>query len=662
MNYKRVILIITDTLRADYVGVNKKGVTLTPNIDKLAEGGLNFVNAYSTITCTDPAITAIMTGRYPQSAGLVNHGRYIKEDEIKSVRKLSFIAEILKNKGFKTMAVDWLKRWHKKGFSYYSGSLSKADKFDIADKFPFPLILRIIDKVTVKLLGREFFVRFYFAFFKNAKLHYDPADKVITRGINLLKKNKQEKTFLYLHLWDAHAPHVRPKGLKSYLRDNVRDTYRAEVVFMDGQIGRLVDFLNESKLLDQTLIVLTSDHGENLDTHDIPFNHENLYDDVTKVPLIIYSNSLKPKSIKALVQHVDIFPTILELLHIPNKYRVDGQSMLPLRDGLKESIRKFAYFEDITYRKLNIPRRTRRRGVRVGDYKYVETMIGNDDQLFSVMPREDLRIIKKELFNLKEDSLEKNNLSRDKQVLSKFSRVLKKVVLDLGMKRLATYKDLNYKVQKSKRIIRDAVLRYGEEKIAIAWKGGKDTTVLMHIIRTMSIKIPFRVMFNDTTIEFDETYKFIDKLSKLWDLDLKIVRHDKDELEEFRRTKDSNRKKELSRMMKITAINKALSTYKFKAFMLGIRRDEHAARVNEKFFSKRRDHMRIHPLLDFTEKDIWLYMKIFGVPYNELYDKGYRSVGEKPFTAKTPANSSERGGRDKEKEEVMEKLRKMGYW
>lgn len=70
--------------------------------------------------------------------------------------------------------------------------------------------------------------------------------------------------------------------------------------------------------------------------------------------------------------------------------------------------------------------------------------------------------------------------------------------------------------------------------------------------------------------------------------------------------------------------------------------------------------MRIHPLLEFTEKDIWDYIKNFGVPYLKLYDQGYRSIGEKPFTKKT--KSTERSGREKDKEKIMGRLRDMGYW
>ena len=96
--------------------------------------------------------------------------------------------------------------------------------------------------------------------------------------------------------------------------------------------------------------------------------------------------------------------------------------------------------------------------------------------------------------------------------------------------------------------------------------------------------------------------------------------------------------------------------------MSGIRLDEHEARSKEKFFSKRKDHLKVHPILLFTEKDIWEYIHAFKVPYVNLYDKGYRSLGEKNFTKKAVVGKGERSGRENSKEQTMEKLRNMGYW
>jgi len=115
---------------------------------------------------------------------------------------------------------------------------------------------------------------------------------------------------------------------------------------------------------------------------------------------------------------------------------------------------------------------------------------------------------------------------------------------------------------------------------------------------------------------------------------------------------------EIIRIAKINALNYALAKYKIKAFVSGIRWDEHEARSKETYFSQRSTHTRIHPILHFTLDDIWDYIKTYKVPYVKLYDKGYKSLGEAPFTKPVKdKNASERAGREATKEKTMERLR-----
>jgi len=223
-------------------------------------------------------------------------------------------------------------------------------------------------------------------------------------------------------------------------------------------------------------------------------------------------------------------------------------------------------------------------------------------------------------------------------------------------------KTLEEKIKKAKDVIKKAHRIFPHDKTVIAWTGGKDSTVLLHLVKDTFGTIPFPVMFNDSTMEFQEIYDFIKKLTKEWQLDLTVVPHDKKELEIFHTTKNKAKQQELSRIMKVTAINTFVKTHDIEAFLAGIRWDEHEARSKETYFSKRGDHVRIHPILQFTESDIWDYIKSRNVPYVNLYDKGYRSLGEKPFTEKVKEGGSERDGREKTKEQLMQKLRSIGYW
>ena len=227
--------------------------------------------------------------------------------------------------------------------------------------------------------------------------------------------------------------------------------------------------------------------------------------------------------------------------------------------------------------------------------------------------------------------------------------------------------DFNDKVKKAKEIIKQAANKWSHDQIAVAWTGGKDSTVVLHLVREVfGGRVPFKVMFNDSTLEFDEIYEFIKKYQKEWELDLLWIKHLDEDLDAYHQAMEAGNKDEameVMRIAKINAINYALDRYNIKAFVSGIRWDEHEARANETYFSKRSTHTRVHPILHFTLDDIWKYIKTYNVPYVSLYDKGYKSLGEAPFTQPVDdPNAPERAGRETTKEKVMQRLRKLGYW
>jgi len=222
--------------------------------------------------------------------------------------------------------------------------------------------------------------------------------------------------------------------------------------------------------------------------------------------------------------------------------------------------------------------------------------------------------------------------------------------------------NLSDKVERARKCIRTATRRIAIERVAVAWTGGKDSTVLLHIIRELhGGLVPYPVFFNDSTFEFPDIYRFINRLTKAWRLRLVRVKHLQPDLEVFSKLSEE-RKLEFSRIMKINTLHWALSKYGWRAFLVAIRRDEHPSRKKEVYVSSRGDHLRIHPLLDFTEKDIWEYIRAHRVPVVSLYKRGYRSLGEMPFTRKSSAKGGERSGREPGKELMMEELRRMGYW
>lgn len=415
---KSVILIVVDALRAKSLGIYGKNPSPSPTIDKLAKEGILFNNAFTVNVCTDPTITSIMTGRYPVRNGLINNEAKVTAAELSNIDKIPSLAELLKKNNYSTAAIDWLSRWHRKGFDYYSNSLfwggGGEDRKKRAKSDSIYRYIRIIDLLTLRLLKRDFLSRVYYSKDRN-RLPYDPADIVTDGAIDVIesKINKNLNFFLYVHLWDTHYPYFRQKGLRQILFNSMEDRYVAGIKFVDEQVKRLVQFLKTQGLYEDTLIILVGDHGESLTEHGIYISHRGLYEGTVKVPLIFHCPGLFPKRIDSLVQSVDIVPTILDFLKIRyDKSDFDGKSLVPLVKNKDEKIRDFVYFEELTYGEYKIRKDVRRRGLRTGKYKYIQSLYGNRKFLFDIYPKVDKLTMKEELYDWEKDPQEKNNLAR----------------------------------------------------------------------------------------------------------------------------------------------------------------------------------------------------------------------------------------------------------
>jgi phosphoadenosine phosphosulfate reductase len=222
-----------------------------------------------------------------------------------------------------------------------------------------------------------------------------------------------------------------------------------------------------------------------------------------------------------------------------------------------------------------------------------------------------------------------------------------------------TFQSLEKKVNKSVEIIFETEKYFGKENIAVAFTGGKDSTTLLHLIRTAYHgMVPFKVFNIDTSVKFKEIYDIRDRIAKEWNLDLIILRNE-DPQKAIRLAKNSA---ECCLFLKTHVLNEGIKMHGIKALMTAIRWDEQSSRADEKYYSERSDHMRVHPILHFMEKDIWEYIRGQGIPYCSLYDKGYRSLGCTPCTKHSDLHGPERSGRSLDKEEIMDKLREMGYF
>lgn len=208
-------------------------------------------------------------------------------------------------------------------------------------------------------------------------------------------------------------------------------------------------------------------------------------------------------------------------------------------------------------------------------------------------------------------------------------------------------------------IIKIVVDKFPFKAIATTFTGGKDSTILLHLIlRVLNGVIPFRVFNIDTSFKFKKVYEFRDKLAHMWNLYLIVLKN-----EEVIKSMDKPISPETCcHLLKTIPLNNAINKYNINALMTAIRWDEQEARREEIYFSQKDNHVRVQPILHFTEKDVWDYIRKYNVPYCSLYDEGYRSLGCEPCTQPSTPGGPERSGRAQDKEAIMRRLRDFGYF
>jgi len=263
--------------------------------------------------------------------------------------------------------------------------------------------------------------------------------------------------------------------------------------------------------------------------------------------------------------------------------------------------------------------------------------------------------------------------------------------------------DLKALEEKSIFVIREAARQF--KNIGVLWSMGKDSTVTVWLCRKAFFgKLPFPVIHIDTGYKFPQMYEFRDKWSKKWGLNLMVARNEK-RLAEKMGPKDG--KLACCTELKTEALKQFIIEKGFDALILAIRRDEHGIRAKERYFSPRdknfqwdyknqppemwnlyqnlsddKTHTRVHPILHWTELNVWEYIRQENIPVNPLYfakdGKRYRSLGCMPCTLPVDSNAdtmdkiieelkttkiSERSGRAQDKESLftMQKLRTLGY-
>lgn len=222
---------------------------------------------------------------------------------------------------------------------------------------------------------------------------------------------------------------------------------------------------------------------------------------------------------------------------------------------------------------------------------------------------------------------------------------------------------LQHKLECSRSFLEALLSEHGSDRVVVAWTGGKDSTVALSLWRKVlaeaGVSRPARAINLDTGYKFPEILAFRDHWAKRWGLDLTIVRPDPAEIPEVVARDPLT----CCKALKIEPLRRALTALDASVLVTGVRADENPARTAPEMLTAKRDpdHLQANPVLQWGEMDIWAYTVRVGLPWCELYAKGYRSLGCVPCTRPAVAGG-ERAGRDQRKESRMADLRALGYF
>lgn len=375
-----VLLVIVDALRQDVLGCYGNERVKTPAIDALAARGVVFENAFVQAPFTWPSFGSILTGKYPRRHGLVKMAPGVRM--VPNVTLPLHLKTATKNDGARMEDGDWL------AGTFHTGTLTEASGllygFDLRFEataghglvvldspwcvFKADLLLWIaVEKLTQRFVpsGTAFAARKFLdehgdrRFFAMVHLYsthtpYDPTGRFREMYCDP-KYDGPVKSF-----WAAHRQIIERGEYEPTPADveQIRNLYYAGVSQADGEIGELVAALERRGILDDTLVIVTSDHGESLGEKDL-WEHDHMVQTNLRIPLVMAWPKGLPagKRVTPLVDEIDLFPTVCELLGIglppgadgEDRARIDGTSLMPLVRGEKPHVRLHSFAENALY-------------------------------------------------------------------------------------------------------------------------------------------------------------------------------------------------------------------------------------------------------------------------------------------------------------------------
>jgi arylsulfatase A-like enzyme len=384
-----ILLIGVDSLRADRLGCYGYRRLTSPHLDRLAAQGTLFEQYWSPHIPTTPGYGSMLTGKDCFGTGIVG----LRQREF--VPEVTTLAEVLGSAGYATASVGFPGNAASRGFQRYLdykawGNLSDAPlrKAEGLNEVAQPELDRLIDA------GDPWFVLLRHMDPHSPYLPPSPYDRLFYWGDECdPAKNSMAPVMSFAPFRDFFAAWM-PPGITD--AEFVMSSYDGAVAYMDACIGRLLHQLDTRGVAEETIVVLTADHGETLYDHDCFFDHHGLYDCVLHVPLVIRYSGRVPagRRITGTCRHADLMPTLLELAGMPEAIPDDvtGQSLLDLISGLATSHDPELYITEATW--------MRKHGWRTPDWKLIVAL----EPDFHFKPEV-------ELYDLRADPAEEVNLA-----------------------------------------------------------------------------------------------------------------------------------------------------------------------------------------------------------------------------------------------------------
>lgn len=362
-----LLLITIDTLRPDRLSCYDPAFHLTPAIDALAARGVLFRRAFAHTPTTLPSHTNILLGVTPVRHGVHDNANFIVGEE------------------FLTLAE------HLKGLGYATGAFVGA--FPLDSRFGLTQGFEVYDDNYGGRGASEFT-------YVERK-----AGEVVAKALDWLD-GRSSPWFLWVHCFDPHQRYEPPEPFSTLFKD---DPYNGEVAYVDSALAGLFAALDRKGEKGGTVVVLTADHGESLGEHGESTHGYFAYNSTLWVPLVIAAPGLKPGESRETVCHVDIFPTVCDLLGLRKPASLQGISLVPALKG-KALPARDVYFESL------YPHFSRGwaplRGVLSGSLKYIDSPIP-------------------ELYDVDRDFGESENLA-EKRDLDPYAAALKRAVASLA--------------------------------------------------------------------------------------------------------------------------------------------------------------------------------------------------------------------------------------